>query len=319
MVLPVPNFQYLTGLGRSVLASVTCGTLLLAVGAMIQRWRSDRFDRRVKRITARFGLSPAALLGHKFSAQGLSNLRTLPPCSLELLLEPLLLKCGSTPPLVNVLREICLELGLIDMWQRQILGQFPMLNFRQALSYPDGLLHVIPHFHFLLRARSARNLGLLRHQASWPILVKALDDPHPDVQQVALGSLAALRQPQSFPTLLDRMDQAVAQAHSPLSLHSLKAAMASFPLSLSLQLLPALRHPHPHVRSAAVEILREMAKHEPAGTATLVQFKSVFAHELAKLTCDIDQEVRTIAGEVVAQFALEMPNSRSPAVSRSDA
>jgi len=311
MALPVPNFQYLTSLARSVLASVTSGTLLLAVGAMIQRWRSDRFDRRVRTLNVQYGLTPAALLERKYSAECLAKLRVLPLCNLELLLEPLLLKCASSLPLANVLREICLELGLIDVWQRLILGQFLPLSFRQALSYPDGLLHFFSHLHFLLRARSARNLGLLRHQASWPILAKALDDPHPDVQQVALRSLAALRQPQSFPALLDRMGKAAAQNHSRLSLHSLKAAMAKFPLSQALQLLPALRHPLPQVRSAAAEILCEMAKREPAETRVLFQYKNVFDRELGTLVRDADPEVRAIAGEVIAQLGLEVSSSRA--------
>jgi hypothetical protein len=120
----------------------------------------------------------------KYSAQSLARLRTLPLSNLEPLLEPLLLKCVSAPPLAAVLEELCLELGLIDVWQRRILNQFVPISFREALSNPDGFLHFFPRLHFLLRARSARNLGLLRHQASWPILAKALDDPHPDVQQV---------------------------------------------------------------------------------------------------------------------------------------
>ncbi len=313
MVLPIPNLQYLTSLARSVLATVTGGTLLLAVGAMVQRSRSDRFDRRVKSLCVHYGLTPTALLQRKYSAQCLARLRALPWCNLELLLEPLLLKCASAPPLATVLEELCLELGLIDMWQRRILGQFLPLSFRQALSYPDGLLHFFPRLHFLLRARSARNLGLLRHQASWPIIAKALDDPHPDVQQVALRSLAALRQPQSFPTLLDRMDKVVTANHSRLSLHSLKAAMARFPLSQALQLLPALRHPHPRVRSAAAEILREMAKREPAGTQALFQYKNVFDRELATLAHDADPEVRVVAAGLIAHLSLV---AASPAARR---
>lgn len=304
MALPIPNLQYLTSLARSILASVTGGTLLLAVGAMMQRSRSDRFDRRVKSLCVHYGLTPTALLGRKYSAQCLARLRALPLCNLELLLEPLLLKCASAPPLANVLRGICLELGLIDVWQRRILGQFLPLPFRQALSYPDGLLHFFRRFHFLLRARSARNLGLLRHQASWPILAKALDNPHPDVQQVALRSLAALHQPESFPALLGRMDKVVTQNHSRLSLHSLKAAMAKFPLSQALQLLPALRHPHPRVRSAAVEILREMVKREPAGAPPLSEYKSVFDRELATFAGDADPEVRATAAELIAHLSL---------------
>ena len=218
MVLPIPNLSFLTSLARSILATVTVGTLALAVGAMVRRWHHDRFDRRLKSLCIHYALTPATLLEGKYSAQCLARLRTLPLSNLELLLEPLLLKCASAPPLATVLEELCLELGLIDIWQRRILGQFVPVSFREALSNPDGLLHFFPRLHFLLRARSARNLGLLRHQASWPILAKALDDPHPDVQQVALRSLAALREPQSFPALLESDGQSGhGESFAPLS------------------------------------------------------------------------------------------------------
>jgi hypothetical protein len=279
---------------------------------MARRWHHDRFDRRVKNLCIHYALTPSTVLEGKYSAQCLARLRTLPLSNLELLLEPLLLRCATAPPLATVLEELCLELGLIDVWQRRILNQFVPISFRDALSSPDGLLHFFPRLRFFLRARSARNLGLLRHQASWPILAKALGDPHPDVQQVALRSLAALREPQSFPTLLDRMEKAVTENHSRLSLHSLKAAMAKFPLSQALQLLPSLRHPHPRVRSVAMEILREMAKREAAGEKALFQHKSVFDRELATLTSDVDPEVRALAAEVIAHLDVALSSSVLP-------
>jgi HEAT repeat protein len=309
MVVPIPSLSFLTSLARSILATLTVGTLALAVGAMVRRWHHDRFDRRVKALCNHYALTPATLLQGKYSAQCLARLRALPLASVELLLEPLLLKCAFAPPLATVLEELCLELGLIDVWQRRILHQFSPVSLREALSNPDGFLHFFPRLHFLLRARSARNLGLLRHQASWPILVRALDDPHSDVQQVALRSLAALREPRSFPVLLDRMDKAATENHSRLSLHSLKAAMARFPVAQAPQLLPSLRHPHPRVRAAAAEILREMAKCEPAGKQAFFQYKSVFDRELATLSSDADPEVRAIAAELIPLLEVAVPSS----------
>jgi HEAT repeat protein len=279
---------------------------------MVVRRRHDRLERRVKSLCIYYGLTPAGLLQGRYSAQCLARLRALPSSHLEILLEPLLLKCPAASPLVTVLQELCLELGLIDVWQRRILGQFPPVSLRQALAIPDGLLHYFPRLHFLLRARSARSLGLLRHQASWPILANALDDPHPDVQQVALHSLAALRHPQSFAAILARMDRAITDHRPGLSLHSLKAALAHFPLSQALQLLPAMRHPNPCVRAAAVEILREMAKREPAEAPTLFQYKEVFDRELARLTSDVDPEVRAIAAEVTSHLDFAAPSSVVP-------
>jgi hypothetical protein len=307
MLLPMPSLSLLISVASCILAAVSGATLALAAGAMVRRWHHDRFDRRVKDLCIRYALTPAALLHGRYSAQCLARLRALPLSHLELLLEPLLLKCSSAPPLATVLQELCLELGLIDVWERRLLGQIAPVSLRQALADPSGLLHFFPRLHFLLRARSARNLGLLRHQASWPILAMALDDPHPDVQQVALRSLAALRQPQSLPALLGRMDQVVTQNHSPLYLYSLKAAMGKFPLSQALKLLPAMRHPDPRVRSAAAEILLEMAKGEPAGARALCECKPVFDRELATLASDIDPEVGDIAAELIAHLGLVDP------------
>jgi len=308
MLLPMPNLSLLISVASCILVAISGATLAVAAGAMVRRWHHDRFDRRVKNLCTRYALTPAALLHGRYSPQCLARLRALPLSHLELLLEPLLLKCSSAPALATVLQELCLELGLIDVWERRLLGQIAPVSLRQALTDPDGLLHFFPRLHFLLRARSARNLGLLRHQASWPILAMALDDPHPDIQQVALRSLAALRQPQSLPALLGRMDQAVMQNHSPLSLYSLKAAMAKFPLSQALKLLPAMRHPDPRVRSAAAEILLEMAKREPAGAQALCEYKPVFDRELAKLASDADPEVGEIAAELIAHLSLVDPS-----------
>jgi len=302
MTLPFPSLSFLTNLARSVLAVVASGTLVLAAGAMLRRWHSDRFDLRVRKLGVDYGLTPAGLLQGKYSAYCLAGLRALPLSTLELLIEPLLLTCSSAPPLVKALRGLCLELGLIDAWQRRVLGQFPPVTLRQALTVPDGLLYLMPRLHFLLRARSARNLGLLHHQASWPVLARALDDPHPDVQQVALRSLAALHVAASLPTLVAQMDKAVSERRSSLSLHSLKAALASFPPSHALQLLPATRHPHPRVRGAAAEILGEMAKHQADGFSALLQYRGVLDRELAALASDADPEVRAVAGEVAAHL-----------------
>jgi len=116
MVLPFPNLSFLTSFASSVLATVSLGTLALAALAMLRRWHHDRFDFRVKSLCTQLGLTPAALLQGKFSPQCLAKLLALPSSTLEFLLEPLLLKCASAPPLAGVLQEICLELGLIDVW-----------------------------------------------------------------------------------------------------------------------------------------------------------------------------------------------------------
>ena len=297
MVLAVPNLSFLTSFVSSVLFTVSGGTIAIAAIAMLRRWQHDRIDRRVKALSTHLGLTPAALLQHKYSPQSLANLRALPSPTLEFLLEPLLLKCASASPLADALREICLELGLIDVWQRRILGQFAPVTLREACSIPDGSLHFFSRLHFLLRARSARSLGLVRHRPSWPILARALDDPHPDVQRVALRALAALSEPRSLPALVSQMDRAVTDKRCGLSLHSLKSALAKFPRSQSTQLLPALRHPNARVRAAAREILRHMTRREAEPAPVVDQCKSVSDREMAALIPDADPRAGTIAFE----------------------
>jgi HEAT repeat protein len=105
------------------------------------------------------------------------------------------------------------------------------------------------------------------------------------------------------------MDKAVTDNRPGLSLHSLKAALAHFPLSQALQLLPAMRHTNPRVRLAAAEVLREMAKHEAAEAPVLFDYKEVFDRELARLTSDVYPEVRAVAGEVTAHLDFAAPGS----------
>src|SRR5947199_292868 len=58
---------------------------------------------------------------------------------------------------------------------------------------------------FLIRAASAQQLGVIRHRPSWPLLVRALSDVHPDVCRVAAASLAAIGEPASLAAILDRL------------------------------------------------------------------------------------------------------------------
>ena len=309
MLLPTPSLPLLTGLASAILATVIAGMLALAAVAMVRRWHHDRFDCWVESLRLHYAPTSTALLEGNHSAQWLESLRPLPISTLELLLEPLLLECASSPALAAVLDELCLGLGLIDVWERRILGLFGLVSLREAVSYPEGLLFFLPGLRFLLRARGARNMGLLRHGASWPILVKALDDPHPDVQQAALLSLAAIQQPGSFLALLDRMHKSLAENRQPLSLHSVKAAMAKFPFSQAPHLLLPLRDPNPRIRATALEILREMAKSELARKPTHFQYKRAFDSELAALTSDADADVRVLAGEVIECLEVALTSS----------
>ena len=137
MVLPTASLSFLTSAARPLLAIVAGGTLVLAAAAMLRRWHHQRFDRGLKNLCVRLALTPSALLESKYPALRLAKLRALPCSSLELLLEPLLIKCGSAAPLAEALRELCLELGLVDAWQRRLLGQVVPVSLAEALGRPE--------------------------------------------------------------------------------------------------------------------------------------------------------------------------------------
>src|SRR5208283_3530564 len=110
------------------------------------------------------------------------------------------------------LQALCAELGLIALWQNRTakghLAASKSSDHTAPGDLPDRAV-----MRYVLRAKSIRNLGKLRHQPSWPLLVKALDDSHPDIQLVALRSLAALGAPEGFHVLRERL-HAVVQGES---------------------------------------------------------------------------------------------------------
>ena len=157
---------------------------------------------------------------------------------------------------------------------------------------------------YLLRAKSIRNLGTLRHRPSWPLLVNALDDRHPDIQLVALRSLAAMGAPESFPVLRERL-HAVAQGKSSSPpLRRLQAAMVSFDLTCLPALLPSLRHADRHIRLRATEILRTMVCREAARQPRLALTQELLTPPMVELllsglAVDTSAETRARAAEVI--------------------
>src|SRR5579859_7751492 len=98
-----------------------------------------------------------------------------------------------SPEKVPVLRRLCEDLGLIDLWQRRLVaerstGSEPSQGIARGRSHP---------LSFVLRAESAENLGIIRHRPSWRILVEALTDPHITVRAVASRALARIQEPES--------------------------------------------------------------------------------------------------------------------------
>jgi HEAT repeat protein len=301
------GMEPLTEMACAILVLVLVGTGLLVAAAVVRRQQQERYFEGVNHLRRRYRPVLRRLLAGKCDPQGLAALRALPQQDLEILLDQFLSHARLPPAQAGLLRKLCAELGLLEIWQRHLRGQVEAVSFRDALSHPEGLLHLSRRLNFLLRGRSARNLGALRDQASWPLLVQALDDPHPDVQAVALRSLAAIQEPQSFPGLVERLHAAVLGNSPLISPRAFAAALASFPLSQVLGLLPSLRHPHARIRSLATDILREMVKRQVASDGDFVLDPALFPRELTdlfltELASDPDPEVRGRAVAVIAHL-----------------
>jgi HEAT repeat protein len=160
----------------------------------------------------------------------------------------------------------------------------------------------------LLRAKAADNLGIIQHRESWPLLVKALEDSHPDVQAVAVRSLAAIQEPDSFRPLVERLHEVVLKPGTRLSLRTVKTALVSFPIKLAPGLIPSLSHSHRRIRFLATDIIREMVERQAAWEEDLALDAKNFAPELAdifvgQLCFDENPDVRARAASVISYLA----------------
>jgi hypothetical protein len=176
--------------------------------------------------------------------QVLSTLQAIAGKQRMYILERLCLENMPTPGQVPTIRRLCEDLGLVDLWQRQLANTFQTPTGRS----PSGGGHLLERpgrLSFLVRAKSAENLRFIQHQPSWPLLVKSLEAPHPDVQAVAARALAAIAEPQSVPALVQCLHRAVFIPSTGLSVRSIKDALVRFPLEFARDLLPSLSHAHP--------------------------------------------------------------------------
>lgn len=290
-----------------ILVSVVMGTGLLIAVAIFRRWTQIRYVRYVHALQRQYRPVLAKVLSGVRSPEGMEALRELPLADVELLLDPLFSKRKLPDRCLVFLQALCAELGLIDLWQSRLANgrsaAFPSSGKGAHSGFPDPA-----GGHYLLRAKSIRNLGTLRHRPSWLLLVNALDDRHADIQSVALRSLAALGAPESFPVLREWL-HAVAQgkALSP-PLQGLQAAMVSYDLDCVPALLPSLRHPDCQIRMHATEILRTMVRRNaarPQGFTLTPELVTPPVVELllTRLPVDPSAEIRARAAEVIVFLA----------------
>jgi HEAT repeat protein len=230
-------------------------------------------------------------------------LRELSLAEREIVLDPLFSSRKLTERQLIFLKALCADIGLISLWQTRVAnghGAAPNASVDNVDRRPNDRAAV----RHLLRAKSIRNLGKLRHQPSWQLLMMTVGDRHRDIQGVALRSLAAVGAPESFPALRQQLHEAIEGAAWAPPLPELQAAMASFNLRCAPDLAPTLRHPNHRLRLHATQILRMMVFHEAAIRPQLTLTPELLTPclvelLLTELVADRCAEVRARAAEVI--------------------
>lgn len=260
------------------------GNLFLIGIVFLRRRRRTKYFKGVDALRERYGPLIAGMLScHVDYAKGLDELRRISSPGRLSILERLCLEKKASPAEEPVLRRLCEDLGLVKIWQQRLMGLVDQASLREALTNPQGLLRRVKFLHFLIRSKSAENLGLIRHEASWPLLVKALEDPNPDIQVVAVRSLAAIHHPGSFLPLVEHLHKAVLDPASNLSVRTLKSALVSFSLQSADKLRGSLRHRNPRIRFLSTDIVREMVEREASGKPEFRLDNENFNDEMAEI------------------------------------
>ncbi|HEY6292773.1 MAG TPA: HEAT repeat domain-containing protein [Terriglobia bacterium] len=212
--------------------------------------------------------------------------------------------------------KVCEDLGLVKVWQRRLADQYSRSLFKRLFSRGYSLVERTHLFSFVLRAEAAENLGIIRHQPSWPLLAEALHDSHLTVASTAARALAAIQKPDSFPALAERLQAAALNPAAEMSARTLVMALASFPSLTSVGLKHLLVHPHGRARFLAADVIAVMLRQEAkrAGAAAGPESSSNFPPEVAeivltRLVVDENADVRARAADVAGY--LQHPRAMS--------
>lgn len=298
----VADFMWMLALVLSGLVAALAGLVLIrrSVNALAARRRRELTALLKRRIDE-------LLEGSADYESGLRQLREWPKCARRLLLDRLASTEVTSPDGVARLRRLCSDLGLVELWRRQ-LGHEPSGGLVSGLiRRRRTLLERIPSLSFVARAEAAEGLGLLRDQRSWPLLAKALDDPNPEVRSVAVRALGRIQAPSSFPMMVRMLRASALGQGRNVCLRSLKMALAGFPLIYASDLGAMLQHPHRRVRFLAADLIATMVQR--SGTPTqpcciphsplLDPVADIF---LTALVTDQSADVRARAADVVARL-----------------
>lgn len=293
----------LTRLIVTVLLAVAAVTGLEIVFVLAQRCWRDRHFRRRDALHDRYRPVIEAVLNREMPYdRGLAILNSLPRIRGQPVLQRLLTGWKAAPTQVPLLLQLCQDTGLIARWRREL---------EQAVGpeYPRQARHArcqAPARSFRA-AQAAENLGLVRHQPSWPLLVSALNSPNLDVRSTALRALATVQEPRSFAAIAEQLEKVAAGSFAGLSLRALRAALTSFPLQYSVELIPSLKHSYPRLRFLVTDVIREMVERQAAGDEGFCIRPGEFPAELfelflTRLRSDPNPDVRARAVPVIARL-----------------
>jgi HEAT repeat protein len=148
---------------------------------------------------------------------------------------------------------------------------------------------------------------MLRYRPSWMLLANTLDDRHPDIQLVALRSLAALGGLEGFQVLRDRLHAVVQGKASFPPVKSLLAAMSTYDLSCVQALVPSLRHTNRQIRLNTAQVLQVMVYRESVHQRRFDHTMDLLTPPmvelvLSKLAVDISAEIRARAAEILVHL-----------------
>ena len=285
------------------------GNLFLIGIVFLRRKRRQKFFSRIDLLRQQYSPVVAGVLsGSTAYRTGLEVLRQISGPDRLFMLEQLCLEGKRSPAEEPVLRRLCEDLGLVKIWQQRLLGQIDQASLRVSQCFPQGLLRRVKFLQFLIRSKSAENLGLIRHEASWPLLVKVLEDTNPDLQLVAVRSLAAIQHPGGFQPLVEQLHKAVLGEAPILSVRTLKSALVSFPLRNAIHLQASLQHANSRIRFLATDVIREMVEREAAGHPDFRLDRRLIGDQMVEtflndLPFDSNPDVRARAAPVIAYLA----------------
>jgi HEAT repeat protein len=287
-------------------AAAFAGSVSLSIAAVTRRLKRERYSKALDLCHKRIESILGELLDETLDySTGLALLRDTMQNGSRRMAERVLFERPLSPKVLPLLRKLAEDLDLVRAWQSHF--NEPASEVRSPICFLyQTLLRRVRIFAFLARARNADRLGRVRHRASWELLARALNDPSGDVQAVAVRALANIREPESFPFLVDRV-RAATLSPAALSDRELTTALSQFPMQLAPQLLPLLQEANPRPRQIAVDTLREMAhlqlKSRKQALVAANQFDPEVTHwVLHGLPEDENANVRAATADLLGYF-----------------